>query len=175
MMDTLETKISRQYQTVNLEASLPASHLYEKRGYQTRKHDRFEVENGVILAYEVMEKLLHSGSTSICYDGRVFLAKENTKNGEADQRTRFFCHQNDDILWAEYFGGEIVRGNIIGLVGADGTLDFHYQHMNVKGESRIGMCHSIPHVLQNGKLELFESWKWLNGDQSEGVSVIVED
>ena len=35
-----------------------AAQLYEKLGYRTVKHERFSVENGVILVYEIMEKIL---------------------------------------------------------------------------------------------------------------------
>lgn len=59
IMECLEHKISLEYDSVYLDASLPASHLYETRGYQTIKHDRQNVENGVILVYEVMEKTFH--------------------------------------------------------------------------------------------------------------------
>ena len=59
IMECLENKISLEYASVYLDASLPASHLYETRGYQTIKHDRQNVENGVILVYEVMEKTFH--------------------------------------------------------------------------------------------------------------------
>lgn len=47
-----------KYDNVYLDASLPASRLYEKRGYQTVKHEKWEVENGKILIYEVMVKSL---------------------------------------------------------------------------------------------------------------------
>lgn len=58
IMQCLEDEISATYQTVVLDASLPASHLYEQRGYRTIKHERWAVENGVVLVYEVMEKEL---------------------------------------------------------------------------------------------------------------------
>ena len=58
IMQCLENEIGLKYDAVYLDASLPASHLYEKRGYKTIKHDRWEVENGVVLVYEIMEKQL---------------------------------------------------------------------------------------------------------------------
>lgn len=58
IMQCLEDQIRLQYDTAYLDASLPASHLYEKRGYQTTKHARWEVENGKVLVYEVMVKSL---------------------------------------------------------------------------------------------------------------------
>ena len=58
IMEQLEDIIAVEYDKVFLDASLPACHLYEKRGYQTIRHDRWDVENGVVLVYEIMEKEL---------------------------------------------------------------------------------------------------------------------
>ncbi len=65
IMQWLENEIGQRYDTVYLDASLPASCLYEKRGYKTMKHSKWLVKNGVILVYEVMEKQLHSVTTDI--------------------------------------------------------------------------------------------------------------
>lgn len=56
IMNKLEEEISKEYTTIKLEASLPASIMYERRGYKTVKHEQWECENGVILVYEIMEK-----------------------------------------------------------------------------------------------------------------------
>lgn len=58
IMDCLEKKIAKRYSTVCLDASLPASHMYENRGYRTVTHSKWEVENGAVLVYEIMEKSL---------------------------------------------------------------------------------------------------------------------
>ena len=58
IMECLEKEISLQHDTVNLDASLSACCLYEKRGYKTVKHERWNVENDVVLVYEVMVKQL---------------------------------------------------------------------------------------------------------------------
>ena len=63
IMRCLENEIGLNYDNVYLDASLPASHLYEKRGYNTIRHERYPVENGVILVYEVMEKQLLKNSS----------------------------------------------------------------------------------------------------------------
>ena len=56
--------------------------LMEKYQFLTTKHVRYPVENGVILAYEIMEKELHKVYTDINYDGRKFIPKMNSENGE---------------------------------------------------------------------------------------------
>ena len=58
IMDCLEAEISKVFDTVLLEASLSAVCLYEHRGYKTIGHGIYELENGVKLVYEIMEKKL---------------------------------------------------------------------------------------------------------------------
>lgn len=58
IMQCMEDEIAAKHNTVLLDASLPASHLYEQRGYHTIKHEKLPVENDVVLVYEVMEKVL---------------------------------------------------------------------------------------------------------------------
>ena len=58
IIEILEREIGQDYDTVNLDASLPASCLYERRGYRTVKHETREVENQAVLVYEIMQKQL---------------------------------------------------------------------------------------------------------------------
>lgn len=66
------------------------------------------------------------------------------------------------------------RGYMIGKVSANGELDFYYQHINTSEELRVGKCHSVPEVNEEGKIELHEEWQWLNGDCSTGESIVEE-
>jgi GNAT superfamily N-acetyltransferase len=174
IMQQLEDEIGKRYSEAVLDASLPASRLYEKRGYKTVKHENLVVKNGVVLVYEVMKKELPQATTAISYSGKSFIPKANTANGETDNRTIFSYHQKGDIISAEYSGGDIIKGHLLGTAEQNGELDFHYQHININKQVRIGKCHSVPHILDSGKLELHEEWQWLNGDKSSGVSVVVE-
>ena len=56
IMQCLEDEIALKYDKSILDASLPASILYEKRGYRTKKHEKWIAENGAVLVYEIMEK-----------------------------------------------------------------------------------------------------------------------
>lgn len=174
IMKCLEDEIAQKFKAVFLDASLPASHLYEKRGYATMKHEKWQVENDVVLVYEIMEKRLTNNTGSINYDGRFFTPKFNSDNGEVDAQTLFAYHQDGENLFAEYSGGEVERGQMLGKVSFNGELDFYYQHINKMGNIMTGKCHSIPHILDNGKIELQEEWQWLNGDKSKGTSIVTE-
>lgn len=174
IMQALENEIASQHEYVYLDASLPASHLYEKRGYITQKHEKRICENGIILVYEIMRKKLNVAKTAISYDGKIFTPKINSENGEVNDNTVFLYQQKGNMLWASYSGGEIIKGHIIGNVSENGEIDFYYQHMNENMQLRIGKCHSIPRILKNGRIELYEEWQWLNGDKSSGSSTVVE-
>ena len=89
IMKNIEEQIGEKFDKAYLDASLPAAALYEKLGFVTVMHERYPVENGVILAYEVMEKELHKISTDINYDGRKFIPKMNSENGEVGEQTNF--------------------------------------------------------------------------------------
>lgn len=56
IMDCLEKEIGKKYNSINIDASLPACRLYEHRGYKTVTHEKLPVENEVVLIYEIMEK-----------------------------------------------------------------------------------------------------------------------
>ena len=143
IMKNIEEQISEKYDKAYLDASLPAAALYEKLGFSTVKHERYPVENGVILAYEVMEKELHKISTDINYDGRKFIPKMNSENGEVSEQTTFTYYQNGNLLWAEYSGGDILKCSLIGTVLCNGELDFVYHHMNKNMQIKTGKCHSV--------------------------------
>ncbi|TXB69523.1 n-acetylglutamate synthase [Phaeodactylibacter luteus] len=108
------------------------------------------------------------------YNGRIFEPVSNSANGQVSGQTRFFYHQVGRVLWGTYKGGEIIAGTLTGLVHEDGTLEFHYQHIDTQHELRLGKCRSVPEQGSNGELRLREKWQWLNGDQSQGESLLQE-
>ena len=63
---------------------------------------------------------------------------------------------------------------MIGLVNADNSLDFSYQHVNSNNEICTGRCHSTPTILPDGRIQLKENWQWTSGDCSSGTSVVEE-
>lgn len=58
IMHELEREIGEKYNSAVLDASLPASGLYEKMGYCTVRHERIKAAEDAVLVYEVMEKIL---------------------------------------------------------------------------------------------------------------------
>jgi len=108
----------------------------------------------------------------INYNNRKFVGKSNSSSGEVNSETVFHYFQIDDMLTATYEGGDIRSGQMIGKVDSEGRLNFYYQHINQSGELKAGQCHSIPEIMEDGRLRLYETWKWFDGE--EGSSIVEE-
>ena len=174
LMDFAEDKIAEQFTHVHIDSSLAAKEMYLKRGYKEKKTYRIPADHGDILIFDEMEKRVDKQWDRISYNGKIFIPQRNTENGEVDGETIFRYFQENDLFWAEYSGGDVLKGHMVGTVDENGELDFHYQHLNTDWQVRIGKCHSIPYIMENGKISLQEKWQWLNGDLSGGESVVVE-
>jgi hypothetical protein len=108
------------------------------------------------------------------YNGRNFVSIENTENGEVSSKTFFKYKQEGHIISATYGGGEIVQGTLIGIVKENGCLEFRYNHVNSRDEIRGGKCISTPEILPDGRIRMYEKWKWLDAEATEGSSIIEE-
>jgi len=104
---------------------------------------------------------------------KVFRALENSKNGEVDNDTIFYYFQKDNIIWADYNGGEIIKGQLIGKQLNNGDLEFFYHHINREGDIKVGKCISEIKI-ENNKIKLYEKWQWLCDDMSSGTSELIE-
>lgn len=162
------------FDRVVLESSLPAYSLYVSKGYTPVKYSKHKTVSGGVLCYYEMEKKLGLSGYAIDYNNRIFSTVENTANGEVSEKTFFNYRQHKNIIWAEYSGGSVVRGFLLGTCSYEGILDFCYLHINSSSVLRTGKCRSFPAVLSDGRIRLNEEWEWTNGDKSAGKSVIEE-
>jgi len=110
----------------------------------------------------------------INYNNRRFRPVQNTENGETSEETLFEYKQEGNVLTSIYKGGQIIKGQLIGLVDDNGNIEMRYHQVNKKGELMTGICFSKPEILENGKIRLHESWHWTSGDRSKGESIIEE-
>ncbi|CAH0997316.1 hypothetical protein EMA8858_03447 [Emticicia aquatica] len=110
----------------------------------------------------------------INYHQKTFQSITNTINGEVSEETLFYYQQKDNIVWAEYSGGAIIKGFLIAKVLENSVLDMRYEHINKSGELMTGICVSRPEILADGRVRLYEKWQWTSGDFSSGESIIEE-
>jgi len=107
-------------------------------------------------------------------DDKVFIAVVNSSNGEVGKDTLFYYSQTENIISAEYRGGDIINGHLLGEQLPSGEFSFVYHHINIDGELKVGKCLSSASYNNDGKIILNEEWQWLTGDMSKGKSELVE-
>lgn len=108
------------------------------------------------------------------YHNRVFRTQSNSDNGETSDETEFHYKQVGNIVFADYSGGNIKYGHLLGIVSEYGTIEMRYHQINLSGQLMTGRCESIPEILENGKIRLHETWQWTSGDLSKGKSIVEE-
>jgi len=128
-------------------------------------------DSNLAKAYEKGKNFFAETEEVFTVDDKIFTAIENSESGEVSDQTIFCYHQKGNVIWAEYSGGSIIKGFLIGTMDEEHNLHFNYQHMNTDGNLRTGSCDSAPSV-ENGRLRFNEKWKWTMGE--EGTSVIEE-
>lgn len=111
--------------------------------------------------------------TDINYDGKVFHAPNGSLDRAADDHLIGYYHQRDDLVWAEFGGGQVVQGRLVGTYRQDGTVDFGYCQVLHDGEIVAGRCVSTPEILDDGRIRLVERWRRMDTGAS-GVSYIEE-
>jgi len=174
LLNELEKNINgEKYDNFVLDSSLGAVEFYRKNNYVYKNYKTIELSDKNNLCYLEMEKNINA-NYRINYDNKIFTNLENTENGEVNKDTLFYYHQYNGIFWAEYYGGTIKKGYLLGLVNKNGELEMNYEHINTNNETKTGKCYSIPKILENGRIELLEKWEWTNGDKSKGESKVVE-
>ncbi len=122
-------------------------------------------------AYKIGRELFLPCKDEFSLDDRFFCTVENPEGGEVSGKTVFSYHQKGSVVWAEYSGGRIIKGVLLGTMDDAHELRFDYRHINTDGETKSGSCVSQPRT-ENGRLRLYENWKWTDG--AEGTSVIEE-
>ena len=128
-------------------------------------------EDNLKKAYEKGLNLFEVKEEKFTLEDRFFTAIENSESGEVSSQTIFAYHQKGNVIWAEYSGGSIIKGFLLGTIDDNNNLHFNYQHINTDNEIKSGSCNSVPKT-ENGRLRFYEKWKWTDGE--EGTSIIEE-
>ncbi len=128
-------------------------------------------EDNLKKAYEKGLNLFEVKEEKFTLEDRFFTAIENSESGEVSSQTIFAYHQKGNVIWAEYSGGSIIKGFLLGTIDDNNNLHFNYQHINTDNKLKSGSCDSVPKT-ENGILRFYEKWKWTDGE--EGTSIIEE-
>jgi hypothetical protein len=91
-------------------------------------------------------------------DGRVF-AVADSGGGVATTDTQFRYSEQDGVVSANYDGGTVRRGFLVGTRNGD-SLDFRYVQLHTDGSTAAGHCVTQLEVLDDGRVRLNETWEW---------------
>ncbi|MFF3891951.1 hypothetical protein ACFYY3_01840 [Streptomyces sp. NPDC001812] len=103
-------------------------------------------------------------------DGLVLAPVADQAPGQVGTRTRFTYHEQDGGIWAEYAGGDVARGYLVGTREGD-RLDFRYVQLKQDGDTSSGHCVSTVVELPDGRVRLEEAWQW-ESQPGSGTSVV---
>ena len=107
-------------------------------------------------------------------NNKTFKAITNSSNGEVTEQTIFHFKQTEDLISANYYGGGITLGNLIGTINESGRINMRYHHFNNKGELMTGKSDSRLESIRGGTLLIHDNWQWTSGDCSKGTSTLEE-
>ncbi|MDQ1039208.1 hypothetical protein QFZ75_005624 [Streptomyces sp. V3I8] len=105
-------------------------------------------------------------------DGLVLAPVADQAPGQVGTRTRFAYHEEDGRIWADYAGGDVVRGHLVGTREGD-RLDFRYVQLKTDGTTSSGHCVSLVAETPDGRVRLAETWEW-ESQEGSGTSVVEE-
>ena len=112
-----------------------------------------------------------SGSSTAITRGAFRLRSLRTQN--SSRITSYnVCYTKLLRVWADYAGGAVRKGHLLGTVSADGGLAFTYHHMRSDGARMTGECRSTLTVLDDGRYRLDEEWRWTCGDGSRSYNFV---
>lgn len=108
--------------------------------------------------------------TRLSLDGRVFVPVENTDNGTVSGLTRFHFWQEGDVFFADYSGGDVREGHIIGQFSDAMTGNMLYHCLTTDKALKAGQATATFSALDDTRLAMDIDWQWLTGDSTKGQS-----
>jgi hypothetical protein len=103
------------------------------------------------------------------YDGRRS-SSSATETAAGGRTPVGHYHQAGDVVWAEFSGGAVRSGRLVGSCGPDGVIEAAYVQLLEGGDLAAGRMTSLPHLLPDGRVRLEERWR--RDDGSAGTSWI---
>ncbi len=106
-------------------------------------------------------------------NNRKFLLIENSKNGAVNSETVFEYKQDGDLVTADYSGGTIRYGKIIGYL-SNNQLIMRYQCLTTENELKSGKAIADISLTKKSKIKLSLNWQWLDEENKKGTSEYIE-
>lgn len=111
---------------------------------------------------------------SISLDGVKMNVIKTAENGVVNHETIFQFSQKDQIVSAEYQGGKILKGFLVGKLSIQNQLEFSYCQMQLDGKLDNGLSTCQLAKDENGKITLTEHFEWKSRPGEFGTNVFQE-
>ncbi len=98
---------------------------------------------------------------------------ETSRNGVVNKDTIFNFAQRTNIVTAEYRGGKIVKGFLIG-VNEYGHLRFSYCQLQTDGKLDTGTSYCDLSITDKGKIRMKEHFEWSSREGENGINIFEE-
>lgn len=98
---------------------------------------------------------------------------QTAPNGVVNELTVFSFTQIDDIVTANYAGGKVVKGYLVGLMEKD-NLKFSYCQLQDDGKLDNGQSDCEIIMSDDGKIQLIEKFKWASRNGDTGINIFRE-
>jgi len=112
--------------------------------------------------------------TAFNLNNKTFSLLENSENGKVNTDTIFEYSQQGNLVTADYYGGTIKYGKIIGHLHED-RMDMLYQCLTIDNELKAGKALAKITLTTLGKIKMTLEWEWLTGDSHQGTSEYIEN
>jgi len=98
---------------------------------------------------------------------------ETSPNGVVNNDTLFIFSQYGNIVSAEYGGGKISKGFLVGK-NENNKLSFSFCQLHSDGKLDTGISSCELSLTENGKIRLTEHFEWASRDGENGTNVFEE-
>jgi hypothetical protein len=105
-------------------------------------------------------------------DGRTLVGVANDDAGEVGGETQFHFEQDGDRIRAQYSGGAVAEGYLVGTFDRS-RWDVRYVQINEAGETSTDHSVGVVSRLEDGRVRVEDEWVW-ESKPGAGESVLEE-
>ena len=109
---------------------------------------------------------------ALCLEGCLMNATVTAERGVIDAQTIFRFQQTGEQVQAEYSGGKLAAGYLVGTLRGD-ALEFRYCQQQLDGKLDGGVSSCTVERLRDGRLQIREEFEWASRPGT-GVNLITE-
>ena len=120
-----------------------------------------------------MKILLHMSTFN--FHKKTFSLIANAKAGTVNRDTVFEFEQDGTLVTADYYGGTVIYGKIIGQLTRKNRMEMRYQCLTSTNELQAGKATAKISLNPLGKIKLSLNWQWLDGNMEKGTSEYIEN